>query len=50
MKTKTTKQKRKKVSLICECGIKVFGNSLFNATANLKIHQKSKLHKKQLGN
>ena len=41
-------KKRQKVCVECECGIKVFGNSIDNANANLKIHHKSKLHKKQL--
>ena len=50
MKTKTIKQKRNKTNVVCECGIKVFGNSDINAVANLKQHMKSKLHKKQLGN
>lgn len=43
-----TKQKRDKKSVTCECGIKIFGNSEDNAKANLKLHQKSKLHKKQM--
>jgi len=43
------KVKRVKVELVCPCGIKVFGNSEANAKANLKLHQKSKLHKKQSG-
>jgi len=43
------KTKRIKTSQTCECGIKVFGNSEANAKANLKLHQKSKLHKKQSG-
>ena len=38
-----------KVELICDCGIKIFGNSDKNVKANLKLHQKSKLHKKQMG-
>jgi len=30
----------------CICGLKIKGNSILNAEANLKIHKLSKLHKK----
>jgi len=36
---------KEKVCFVCECGIKIFGNSIKNAEANLKIHTKSKRHK-----
>jgi len=42
------KKKRVKVNVNCECGITIFGNSQSNAEANLKLHHKSKLHKKQM--
>jgi len=41
--------KRKvKVCIVCDCGINICGNSLDNAKENLKIHEKSLLHKKQM--
>lgn len=36
----------KKPFVICECGIKITGNSTIHAEANLKNHKLSKLHKK----
>ena len=45
---KTKRKPYDKVMLTCECGIKIFGNSKDNAQANLEIHLKSKLHKKQM--
>lgn len=46
----THKKVYQKVSVLCDCGIKIFGNSDLNVNANLKLHSKSKLHKKQMGN
>ncbi len=36
----------KKDYIDCECGFRVTGNSKLHAESNLKIHKKSKLHKK----
>lgn len=33
----------------CECGIIVTGNSKKHTESNLKVHKKSKLHKKNRG-
>ena len=43
------KKKYQKVEVVCDCGVRIFGNSEKNVQANLKLHQKSKLHKKQMG-
>ena len=32
--------------IICDCGLKITGNSQAHAEANLKNHKESKLHKK----
>lgn len=46
-----TKGNYGKVCIVCECGVKICGNSDSNAKANLRTHKKSKLHKNQtLGN
>jgi len=36
----------KKSFIICECGLKIKGNSILHAETNLINHRKSKLHKK----
>ena len=38
------------VTLNCECGWRIKGNSIKHAEANLKIHRKSKLHKTLIAN
>lgn len=49
MKTqKESDRAKKKISIKCECGFIVSGNSEDNAKANLKLHRKSKYHKKQI--
>lgn len=35
---------------MCECGIKICGNSPKSVRANLKIHKKSILHQRQMSN
>lgn len=40
----------KKDEIICECGIKITGNSKAHAEANLKNHKQSKLHKEIIKN
>ena len=32
--------------ITCECGWEVRGTSIYHTEANLKIHKKSKLHRK----
>jgi len=44
-----TKAKGKiKVCIVCQCGMKICGNSEDNAKANLEIHRKSITHKAQM--
>ena len=37
--------KREKHFVECECGAKIYGNSILNAQRNLPAHRKSKRHK-----
>ena len=43
-------EKDKDKEIVCECGWKVTGISKKHTEANLKIHKKSKLHKKLMEN
>jgi len=40
----------KKDEIICECGVKITGNSKAHAEANLRNHKQSKLHKEIMKN
>ena len=50
MAGKKGRQDKNPVKLICECGISVRGISESHAKANLKAHQKSKIHKQIIAN